>query len=83
MLLNEARRPARTGTDGELVPLAKQDRGLWDTELVAEGVALVSASLPKGAVGEYQLQAAIAALHDEARRPTTPTGLRSSPSTGC
>ena len=66
MLLNEARRPARTGTDGELVPLAAQDRGLWDTELVAEGVALVSASLPKGSAGEYQLQAAIAALHDEA-----------------
>ena len=66
MLLNEARRPARTGTDGELVPLAEQDRGLWDAELVAEGVALVSASLPKGSAGEYQLQAAIAALHDEA-----------------
>jgi RNA polymerase sigma factor (sigma-70 family) len=66
MLLNEARRPARTGPDGELVPLAEQNRTQWDRALIAEGVALVSAALPKGAVGEYQLQAAIAAVHDEA-----------------
>jgi RNA polymerase sigma factor (sigma-70 family) len=66
MLLNEARRPARTGPAGELVPLAEQDRSLWDRALIEEGRALVSASLPKGAVGEYQLQAAIAAVHDEA-----------------
>jgi RNA polymerase sigma factor (sigma-70 family) len=66
MLLNEARRPARTGPAGELVPLAEQDRSRWDQRLIAEGVALVSAALPTGAVGEYQLQAAIAALHDEA-----------------
>jgi predicted RNA polymerase sigma factor len=66
MVLNEARRPARTGPDGELVPLAEQDRSRWDRALIEEGVALVSAALPKGAVGEYQLQAAIAALHDEA-----------------
>jgi len=66
MLLNEARRPARTGPRGELVPLAEQDRSRWDRALIAEGVALVSAALPKGAVGEYQLQAAIAAVHDEA-----------------
>jgi RNA polymerase sigma factor (sigma-70 family) len=66
MLLNEARRPARTGPDGELVPLAEQDRSRWDRVLIAEGVALVSEALPKGAVGEYQLQAAIAAVHDEA-----------------
>jgi RNA polymerase sigma factor (sigma-70 family) len=66
MLLNEARRPARTGPDGQLVPLAEQDRSRWDRALIAEGVALVSAALPKGAVGEYQLQAAIAAVHDEA-----------------
>jgi predicted RNA polymerase sigma factor len=66
MLLNEARRPARTGLGGELVPLAEQDRRRWDRALIAEGVALVSAALPKGAVGEYQLQAAIAAVHDEA-----------------
>src|SRR5207247_6041972 len=66
MLLDEARRPARTGHDGELVPLAEQDRSQWDRVLIEEGVALVSAALPKGAVGEYQLQAAIAAVHDEA-----------------
>ncbi len=66
MLLNEARRPARTGPGGELVPLAEQDRSRWDRELIEEGVALVSEALPKGAVGEYQLQAAIAAVHDEA-----------------
>lgn len=66
MLLNEARRPARTGPDGELVPLAAQDRTRWDSTLIAEGIALVSAALPKRAVGEYQLQAAIAAVHDEA-----------------
>ena len=66
MLLGDARRPARTGPGGELVPLAEQDRSRWDRALIAEGVALVSAALPQGAVGEYQLQAAIAALHDEA-----------------
>jgi RNA polymerase sigma factor (sigma-70 family) len=66
MLLNEARRPARIGPDRELIALAAQDRSLWDAALIAEGVALVSAALPKGAVGEYQLQAAIAAVHDEA-----------------
>jgi RNA polymerase sigma factor (sigma-70 family) len=69
MLLNEARRPARTGPAGELVPLAEQNRALWDAGLIAEGVALVLSALPKGAVGEYQLQAAIAALHDEAGMP--------------
>jgi RNA polymerase sigma factor (sigma-70 family) len=67
MVLNEARRPARTGPGGELVPLAEQDRSRWDRRLIAEGVALVSAALPKGAVGEYQVQAAIAAVHDEAK----------------
>jgi predicted RNA polymerase sigma factor len=66
MLLNEARRPARTGPAGELVPLPEQNRSRWDRALIAEGVALVSTALPRGAVGEYQLQAAIAALHDEA-----------------
>jgi len=67
MLLNEARRPARTGPSGELVPLAEQDRAKWDRALIAEGVALVSAALPKGAVGQYQVQAAIAAVHNEAK----------------
>ncbi|WP_309056772.1 DUF6596 domain-containing protein [Streptomyces sp.] len=66
MLLTDARRPARTGPHGELVPLAEQDRGAWDAGLVAEGVELISRTLPKGRVGPYQLQAAIAAVHDEA-----------------
>jgi RNA polymerase sigma factor (sigma-70 family) len=68
MLLTDARRLARTGAAGELVPLAQQDRSLWDQRQIAEGVALISATLPKGAVGPYQLQAAIAAVHDEAAR---------------
>jgi RNA polymerase sigma factor (sigma-70 family) len=66
MLLTDARRAARTGSDGELIPLTTQDRTLWDRRLIDEGIALVSASLAMGAVGPYQLQAAIAALHDEA-----------------
>jgi len=65
MLLTDARRAARTGTEGELIPLTKQDRALWDRAAIAEGVALISAALPKGQVGPYQLQAAIAAVHDE------------------
>jgi len=69
MLLTDARRLARTGTEGELIPLAQQDRSLWDRQQIAEGVALLSATLPKGAVGPYQLQAAISAVHDEAARP--------------
>jgi RNA polymerase sigma factor (sigma-70 family) len=68
MLLTDARRGARTGPTGELVPLDAQDRTRWDQTLIAEGVALVSAALPRGAVGPYQLQAAIAAVHDEAAR---------------
>ncbi|MFD9970212.1 RNA polymerase sigma factor [Streptomyces sp. NPDC059013] len=66
MLLTDARRPARTGPSGELVPLAEQDRGRWDRRAVAEGVDLISRTLPRGRVGPYQLQAAIAAVHDEA-----------------
>jgi predicted RNA polymerase sigma factor len=66
MLLTEARRPARTDAAGELIPLAEQDRGLWDRQLIAEGDALVSGAWGKGAVGEYQLQAAINAVHDAA-----------------
>jgi RNA polymerase sigma factor (sigma-70 family) len=66
MLLVDARRAARTGPDGALVPMADQDRTLWDTGMIEEGVALVSAALPHGPTGPYQLQAAIAALHDEA-----------------
>ncbi|WP_329111189.1 sigma-70 family RNA polymerase sigma factor [Micromonospora sp. NBC_01699] len=66
MLLTEARSPARTGPGGELISLADQDRGRWDGAAIAEGVALVIAALPRGPVGPYQIQAAIAALHDEA-----------------
>jgi len=66
MLLTDARRPARTRPDGALVPLAEQDRARWVSSLVEEGVALVCAALALGAVGPYQLQAAIAAVHDEA-----------------
>jgi RNA polymerase sigma factor (sigma-70 family) len=68
MLLTDARRRARTGANDELIPLAQQDRGLWDREQITEGVALLSAALRKGSVGSYQLQAAIAAVHDEAAR---------------
>jgi predicted RNA polymerase sigma factor len=66
MLLTDARRPARTGRDGELIPMAEQDRRLWNAAYIAEGVALVADALPRGATGPYQLQAAIAAIHDEA-----------------
>jgi RNA polymerase sigma factor (sigma-70 family) len=66
MLLTDARRLARTGPNGELIPMAEQDRNRWDAEQIAEGVALVSEALPKGPTGQYQVQAAIAALHDEA-----------------
>jgi predicted RNA polymerase sigma factor len=69
MLLTDARRHARTGPNDELIPLAHQNRTLWDREQIAEGVALLSAALPKRSVGPYQLQAAIAAVHDEAERP--------------
>src|SRR5581483_10210942 len=66
MLLTEARRGARTGPDGSLVALGQQDRSRWDHALITEGVALISAVLPAGEVGPYQVQAAIAAVHDEA-----------------
>lgn len=67
MLLTDARRAARTGPHGELISLTEQDRSLWDRAMIAEGVALLSATLPKGRIGAYQLQAAIAAVHDEAK----------------
>jgi len=66
MLLTDARRAARTGPDGELIPLTRQDRTLWDQKQIAEGVSLITAALSKGSIGAYQLQAAIAAVHDEA-----------------
>ncbi|HEY8800622.1 MAG TPA: sigma-70 family RNA polymerase sigma factor [Candidatus Limnocylindrales bacterium] len=69
MLLTDARRRARTGPDGSLVPLAEQDRGLWDAGSIREGVALISDTLTRARLGPYQLQAAIAAVHDEAARP--------------
>jgi RNA polymerase sigma factor (sigma-70 family) len=66
MLLSDARRSARAGPDGSLIPLSEQDRSRWDRDQIAEGVALISAVLPAGQVGPYQVQAAIAAVHDEA-----------------
>jgi RNA polymerase sigma factor (sigma-70 family) len=66
MLLTDARRAARTDADGWLVPLAEQDRSRWNAEQIAEGIALVSRTLGRGPIGPYQLQAAIAAVHDEA-----------------
>jgi len=68
MLLTDARRLARSGPNGELIPLDEQDRASWDREAIAEGVALISEAFSWGAVGAYQLQAAIASLHDEAAR---------------
>ncbi|WP_328675376.1 sigma-70 family RNA polymerase sigma factor [Streptomyces sp. NBC_00322] len=68
MLLTDARSAARTGPHGELVPLDEQDRGLWDAKAITEGTALVEEALSEGPAGAYQLQAAIAALHDEAAR---------------
>ena len=68
MLLTDARRLARTNAGGDLIPLAEQERQLWDRKQIAEGIALISDALPKGALGPYQLQAAIAAVHDEAAR---------------
>ena len=66
MLLTDARRTARTTATGELVPLSEQDRSLWNTDYIAEGVTLITEALPRATPGPYQLQAAIAAVHDEA-----------------
>jgi RNA polymerase sigma factor (sigma-70 family) len=66
MLLTDARRASRTGADGELIPLDEQDRSQWDAAAIAEGTAILAVTLPRGAVGPYQIQAAIAAVHDEA-----------------
>ena len=66
MLLTDARRPARTGPAGEPIPMAEQDRSRWDAALIGEGVALLTSALSQGPPGPYQLQAAIAAVHDEA-----------------
>jgi RNA polymerase sigma factor (sigma-70 family) len=67
MLLHYARRAARTTADGSLVPLAEQDRSRWDTGLIAEGVTILQAALARDRLGEFQAQAAIAALHADAR----------------
>jgi RNA polymerase sigma factor (sigma-70 family) len=66
MLLTDARRTARTGPAGELIPLTEQDRALWDRAAIKEGIALLTGALTKGSIGSYTLQAAIAAVHDEA-----------------
>ncbi|MEE6263177.1 RNA polymerase sigma factor [Plantactinospora sonchi] len=66
MLLTDARRPARIGPDGVLISLADQDRSRWDRAAIAEGITLVTRALPRGPLGPYQIQAAIAAVHDEA-----------------
>jgi len=68
MLLHHARRPARIATDGSLVPLAEQDRSRWDTNLITEGVQLLQGALARDALGEFQAQAAIAALHADAQQ---------------
>ncbi|GAA4286589.1 RNA polymerase sigma factor [Georgenia daeguensis] len=67
MLLHHARRPARTRPDGSLVPLAEQDRSLWDTRMIAEGVSVLQTALARDRLGEFQAQAAVAALHADAR----------------
>jgi predicted RNA polymerase sigma factor len=69
MLLTDARRPARTRSDGAIVALEHQDRSLWDAAAIAEGIALLSTTLPSRPIGPYQIQAAIAAVHAEAARP--------------
>jgi len=68
MLLHHARRRSRTGSDGRIVPLAEQDRSLWDDELITEAIAILQAALALDKLGEYQAQAAIAALHADATR---------------
>ncbi|HXV93296.1 MAG TPA: sigma-70 family RNA polymerase sigma factor [Pseudonocardia sp.] len=67
MLLHHARRPSRTRPDGSLVPLAEQDRSRWDTRAIAEGVTILQTALARDRLGEFQAQAAIAALHADAR----------------
>ncbi|MFJ2740576.1 RNA polymerase sigma factor [Streptomyces sp. NPDC087440] len=68
MLLHHARRDSRTAPDGSLVPLAEQDRGRWDTRAIAEGVGILQAALARDRLGEFQAQAAVAALHADAQR---------------
>jgi predicted RNA polymerase sigma factor len=83
MLLTDARRAARTDAGGELIPLDEQDRALWDRQLIEEGVSLVEQAMAKGRVGPYQVQAAIAALHDRSQLPRMRIGRRSMRSICC
>ena len=77
MLLHHARLPARTDDGGRLVPLADQDRGRWDTRLIIEGVAILQRALARDRIGEYQAQAAIAALHTSRQsQPSSPGSVR-------
>src|ERR1041385_3770005 len=76
MLLHHARRATRTGPGGRLIPLAEQDRSRWDTGLIAEGVAILQAALARDRLGEYQAQAAIAALHADAQSPAEADGVQ-------
>ncbi|MFC9876545.1 RNA polymerase sigma factor [Nocardia salmonicida] len=69
MLLTDARRAARSGPHGELIPLTEQDRSRWDRTQITEGLRLLTATMPAGLTGLYQMQAAVAGLHAEARRP--------------
>ena len=71
MLMTDARRPARTNETGDLVPLSDQDRRRWDAGGIAEGITLITDALETAAVGPYQLQAAIAAVHSEAATAAT------------
>ena len=77
MLLTDGRRDARTSPGGALVLLADQDRSLWNRDLIAEGQAIVQACLRRNQPGPYQIQAAIQAVHSDARMPPAPTGARS------
>ena len=81
MLLNHARLPARLDSEGRIVTLDRQDRGLWDTREIAEGVRVLQSALAVQRPGRYQIEAAIAALHDDAASAGRPTGRRSSPGT--
>ena len=81
MLFHHARRATRTAPDGSLVPLARQERGRWDTESIAEGVEILQAALARDRLGEFQAQAAIAALHADAPTARRLTGCRSSSGT--
>ena len=83
MLLTDARRDARADADGDLIPLPEQDRSRWDRARIVEGLALLDRAMGSGRVGEYRLQAAIAAVHDRAPTPTGPIGRRSRRCTAC